>query len=468
MTILDELRQQGILATVAELFAEKSAAGALIKRAGMREAGFRPFGDPSIEAWWEHVFVETESKHGRSRIEKLIEAASATHPGNEDLARFRKTRSNLDALAANGGNIRISIRQELPFEQIMAVLDKVEKMAESTGKGVEFVLGYDGSSNFSLSIAGAPSDDEVEHIVNAIQRTLAEAGIAAEVAPEPHRFRDYYSDPLEIEGPDGQRFAIDRVRASTRVSDVARGVMHEYADQGVWPTRAEQKTQAVIDKIDAAGGSERLDPRQTLHDAGVRPGDTLRVSPERTAGAINPLLRDEALARVRNAVLVYSENHPGFAVEANSLVAPTEYLFRFEARSFGPPISEGAIPTCVDRHEVYVRLLPDFPIKAPEAWWQTEIFHPNVDARSGKVCLGALDEHWRPAMDFGELCQMLVDMAAYRNYTVSEGYNRQAAEWAVSPAGQIAIERIGGISLVGRMVMDGTPERRLHIRKLWP
>ena len=46
MTIVDELRQQGTIATIAELFTEKSAAGALLKRAGMGETGFRPFGDP--------------------------------------------------------------------------------------------------------------------------------------------------------------------------------------------------------------------------------------------------------------------------------------------------------------------------------------------------------------------------------------------------------------------------------------
>ena len=466
MTTIEKLRQQRILTTIAELFAEKSAAGALLKRAGMRETGFRPFGDPSIEAWWEHVFVETENKHGRSWIEKLIKAASETYPGNTDLARFQKTGSSLDTLEAHGGNIRISIRQELTFEQIMAVIDRVEKLVESTGRGVECVLGYDGSSNFCLSITGDPSDDEVQRIVSTIQQTLAEEGIAAEVAPEPHRFRDYYSDPLEIEGPDGRRFGIDQVRASTPVSDVARGVMHQYADEGVWPTRQGQKTQAVVDKVDAAGGSERLDPRQTLHDAGVRPGDTLRVSPERTAGAINPLLRDAALARVRNEVVNYAENHPGFEVEANSQVAPTEYLFRFSQRSFGPPTREGGTPIRADHQEVYIQLLPNFPIQAPLAWWQNEIFHPNIDPKTGRVCLGDLLDHWRPAMNFGELCQMLVEMAAYRNYVVTEGYNEQAAKWAVSPEGQLAIERIGGISMIGRLVMDGMPERQLRIRRL--
>ncbi|VFN03065.1 MAG: Ubiquitin-conjugating enzyme [Candidatus Kentron sp. G] len=244
--------------------------------------------------------------------------------------------------------------------------------------------------------------------------------------------------------------------------------MPQYADD-VWPARQGQKVQATVDQVTPDGSSKRLDPRQTLHDAGVRPNDTLRVSPERTAGAIDALMREEALARVRGEVLRYAESHPGFAVDANSLVAPTEYLFRFNKRGFGipqNPDTPDSYPPVIDSHEVLVVLPPDFPIKAPEAWWQTDIFHPNIDPASGWVCLGALQEHYRPALDFGELCQMLVDLAGYRNYAIDEGHNAQAARWALSPAGQLAIEGIGGISVIGRMVMAGEPERALRIRKL--
>jgi len=236
----------------------------------------------------------------------------------------------------------------------------------------------------------------------------------------------------------------------------------------MWPSNKGQRTQAVIDKVGEGGANERLDPRQTLHDAGVRPGDTLHVSPQRTAGAIDPMLREAALARVRNEVLAYAESHPGFKVEANSLVAPTEYLFRFSVPGFGPPGAEGGTPKRIDYHEVLVELPPDFPIKAPEAWWQTDIYHANIDFKSGKVCLGVLQEHYRPSMDFGELCQMLVDLAGYRNYTVTEGYNAEPAQWATTLEGQRAIESIGGISLLGRMVMDSVAEKTFKIRKIVP
>lgn len=71
-----------------------------------------------------------------------------------------------------------------------------------------------------------------------------------------------------MEGPDGQRFALERVRASTLVGDVARAVMNDYQQSGgaAWaqasvakgaPTGARQ--QAVVDLVtDGGWGSRRL------------------------------------------------------------------------------------------------------------------------------------------------------------------------------------------------------------------
>ena len=172
------------------------------------------------------------------------------------------------------------------------------------------------------------------------------------------------------------------------------------------------------------------------------------------------------------------ESHPGFEMSANSLVAPTEYEFEFTTPSFGPPPGPDRPPLPIDAHRVLVELPPDFPEQAPAAWWQTEVFHPNIHPETGYVCLGALKEHYVPGMDFGELCQMLVDLAAYRNYAVVEddparpgelrgaALDTAAARWAVSADGQRAIEARGGISLTGRMVLAGAPERQLRIRRV--
>ena len=105
-------------------------------------------------------------------------------------------------------------------------------------------------------------------------------------------------------------------------------------------------------------------------------------------------------------------------------------------------------PIEIDRHEVLLILGPDFPMEGPLAFWQHPIFHPNVADDSGVVCLGVLRESYRPGLHFGEVCQMLIDMAAFRNYVVHEGFNPEAAQWATSPDGQRRIVERGGRSLL--------------------
>ena len=132
----------------------------------------------------------------------------------------------------------------------------------------------------------------------------------------------------------------------------------------------------------------------------------------------------------------------------------------------------GGAPEPVDEHEVFLILPEGFPVQAPLAIWQTPVYHPNIDLETGKVCLGALEDRYRPAMDFGELCQILVDMAGYRNYEVREGYNTDAAEWAVSPEGRASIEARGGQSvdrMLWRMILDEVQDPLpLRIRRCDP
>jgi ubiquitin-protein ligase len=269
-------------------------------------------------------------------------------------------------------------------------------------------------------------------------------------------------DPLYAQGPDGQRFEMDHVRASTLIDDIARGVMGEYHDR-FWPTdKRGKQTLPVVDLL-REGGKEarRLPSGLTLHDAGVRPHDTVSINPERRAGSVNPFLRAESLTAVKNQVLDYAATHPDFQVAANSTGTPTEYLFRFRAPGFRP----GDPPQPIDRHEVLLVTPAEFPVKAPHAFWQHPVFHPNVHAESGLVCLGVLAESYRPGIHFGAVCQMLVDMDSYRNYALAEGYNVEAALWAASNEGQAAILGIGGRSRAEIEGEGDAPARHVSIRR---
>ncbi|MBT2510188.1 hypothetical protein J7I98_30910 [Streptomyces sp. ISL-98] len=213
----------------------------------------------------------------------------------------------------------------------------------------------------------------------------------------------------------------------------------------------------VIDHVQADGQGRRLDPDATLHESGVQDGDRMRVGFETTAGAVNPLDRQDALYRVRNQIVAYAESHPGFGVSADSALLPTEFEVEFEQLSFGPPTSPGGEPPEITHHVVLIQLGPEFPETAPEVYWLTPVFHPNVfpnydceQSRAyaqskGLVCLGLLAESYQPSLSFGTLCQMLVDMAGFRNYSLFEPtgelgpdgnprvrgnfYDRTAAQW---------------------------------------
>ena len=58
-----------------------------------------------------------------------------------------------------------------------------------------------------------------------------------------------------------------------------------------------------------------------------------------------------------------------------------------ENRKFAPPAGFAANALVRDA-SVYEKAKA-----APEAFWQTPIFHPNIHRETGKVCLGVLEEH---------------------------------------------------------------------------
>ena len=278
----------------------------------------------------------------------------------------------------------------------------------------------------------------------------------------------YLLPSLLVQGPDGRSFRFTDTPAATRVADIAADVLQEYPDGG--------RRMTVTDRVQPDGQGVRLDADQTLHDAGVRDGDRLRVGYQTNAGAVNPSMRDDALVRAGNEIRAFALHHPRIGVTADAPERAAMYELEFDQPSFGPPPATGGEPVPLNHHVVQIELGPDFPVLAPQVFWITEIFHPNVypnydceAARSrpafrGLVCLGELAEAYQPALDFGRLCQTLLDIAGYRNYSVLEPtgrvvvrngrpvedyagntYNVKAGLWALTH--QDVIGSIGGMRI---------------------
>ena len=57
-------------------------------------------------------------------------------------------------------------------------------------------------------------------------------------------------------------------------------------------------------------------------------------------------------------------------------------------------------------------------------------------------------------------------MAKFRNYSLFECFNEDALKWVKTPAGIIAIEKIGGHNLVNKIYRQLAKPRKLSIKKI--
>jgi ubiquitin-protein ligase len=262
---------------------------------------------------------------------------------------------------------------------------------------------------------------------------------------EPYPIRFYAEDP-----------AGNAYRAEALSTTHVRDVLNDFTEERGWPTRGidgrpQRVVAELVDREDPTR-SERLRGDQTLHDAGVRDGDTMRVLPESVAAAVHPHERLRALVVDHREVQAMAADDPQrIEVRTNSSHAPTYY--EFTLRYTGVTLGDHG-PELTDEHRVEILLPADYPMVAPVVRWLTPIFHPNIvpnhvpdSSARGTVCLGVLAERYIPGLGLAYIVRMLIDIVCYRNYSL-HGYNREAAEWVASPEGQAQILRIGGVPVV--------------------
>lgn len=460
MLTVEWLRREKVIEELAKAYDNRGKVHGLLGAMDVPIHDLPPWGTDPAGVWWAEVCNELERGIVEDGLGRLVQAAAGQYQSNPFFLKAAsyagKTVENRVDDKERVCQVSIKLDARLPDRDIFEHIAAIKALAHQRGFRVRIEYADVGSIDLRTAV---DSRQQAEQLKDDISRSHPHVQVT--ITDVTHR--DYWMD-INAEGPDGRRFVIEGAHASTRVRDIAKGITGEYQDE-FWP-QGKAPIKATVDRVDASGGAQRLNPDQTLHEAGVRPHDTLRVHPEAQAGAVDPFLRYESLALVRNQIRDFARANREFRVQANSAEVATEYVFHFDAPSFAPGQIPGDAPVPIEHHEVLLMLGPDFPMEGPLAFWQHPIFHPNVAADSGVVCLGVLRESYRPGLHFGEVCQMLVDMAAYRNYVVHEGFNAEAAQWAVSPAGQAAIVARGGRSLIELYGTEVNRPIRFTVRRL--
>ena len=111
-----------------------------------------------------------------------------------------------------------------------------------------------------------------------------------------------------------------------------------------------------------------------------------------------------ALNRINKELTDLQQNPPD-----NCSAGPKkDDLFEWTATILGPsdsPYSGGVF-------ELSVHFPTDYPFKPPKVYFNTKIYHPNINSNGG-ICLDILKENWSPALTVSKLllsiCSLLTD-----------------------------------------------------------
>jgi ubiquitin-protein ligase len=175
----------------------------------------------------------------------------------------------------------------------------------------------------------------------------------------------------------------------------------------------------------------------TLSGAGVAENDVIQLVPEVTAGASNPRLR--RLQADWQKVVELSQRSTLIEVESTTGTPPETYVIRYFCKGISH-LRDGK-PVYSRNHRIQIVLPADYPFarsgQLPLARYiEGRAWHPNVYA-DGTVCYGK----WHVGMSLDELLLEIGEIIQYRNCSLRDAANLEAARWAAEHMGLIPVDK---------------------------
>lgn len=460
-----------LVALLAGLYDDEASARVLLTTIDYPRPHMPQFATPL--AFWQQVVSRVEQ--GVMPVEDgmtvLLDAVAAHFPTNRELQALRE-KDEAARRPPAGETPPQPLTADGPCPTLLLTgVDKAAEFEELVRREVDPDAELVYVAREQCGVRVSDPGEARQEVVNRLQQVVDAWEPGCQVSYEHYSFRPYLYRLLLVYGPDGTPYQLTGVPATMLPEDIAQAVIQQ---SPAMTDRRGGVVRTVIDHESAQGGGRQrlVDPQLCLHEVGVKDEDSLHVGAEATAGSVNPVMRMRAQMRARAQIRRFEQTGHAFRIARyDNEDLPNRFHISFDAPGFAPPDDIDSFfhpglplqewpfdeldPVPIARHDLAIFLPPMFPVSAPLVIWETEVFHPNIwrkpapsqHAHHNQVCLGALMNGYRPDLDFGSLCQLLVDIGSYQNYDVVDADtwpDPVAAFWAKSAKGQAAITAMGG------------------------
>lgn len=108
-----------------------------------------------------------------------------------------------------------------------------------------------------------------------------------------------------------------------------------------------------------------------------------------------------------------------------------KYVVTYRCRGIAR-VDAARVPEYSDHHEMHLTLTTSYPESEPLLVWQTDIWHPNINALTRKVCTNAPETYYA-GKSLTELVVKIGEMVQYKHYFAKMEFpwpdNTDAATW---------------------------------------